>query len=264
MAIDTRGLFWWHSIRLPDGTITPGERSAEVLEEAWDALRLPAVVGKSVLDIGAWDGWNSFRSEAEGASRVVALDSFVWSLDFTRSDEYWDYVRARKDRGEPYDAWGPDCAYWDAKGLPGKRSFDLASTALKSRVETVVADFVTDDLSDLGSFDITLFLGVLYHLREPLLALERLRSVTAELAVIETAAIKVEGHEDASLVEFIPEYTDHFDPTTWYVPTQTALLGMCATAGFGSVEVVNELDVQSRGKITDCRLTVHAHPQPPS
>jgi len=260
LAIDERGLFWWHSIRLPDGTTTPGERAPEVLEQAWEALRLPALVGKSVLDIGAWDGWYSFRAEAEGAARVVALDSFVWSLDFTRSDEYWDYVRIRKERGEPYDSWGPDCAYWDSEGLPGKRSFDLASTALKSRVVPVVADFAADDIGELGSFDITLFLGVLYHLREPLLALERLLSVTEELAVIETAAIRIEAQEDASLVEFISEYTDHFDSTTWYVPTQTALLGMCAAAGFRSVEVVDELDVQSRGEITDTRLTVHARP----
>jgi tRNA (mo5U34)-methyltransferase len=260
LAIDERGLFWWHSIRLPDGTFTPGERTPGVLEQAWDALHLPSLVGKSVLDVGAWDGWYSFRAESEGAARVVALDSYVWSLDFARSNEYWEYVRASEARGERYDLWGPDCAFWDAESLPGKTSFDLASSALNSGVESVVADFVQDDLSGLGTFDVALFLGVLYHLREPLLGLERLRSVTRELAVIETAAIRVEGQEEASLVEFISKYQANFDPTTWYVPTERALFGMCDAAGFSSIEIVDELEVQSRGRIRDYRLTLHARP----
>lgn len=260
MAVDQKGLFWWHSIHLPDGTITPGERGVDVLERAWAAFHLPLLAGKTVLDIGAWDGWNSFRAESEGAARVVALDSFVWSLDFSRSDEYWAYVFDCEARGEPYDRWGPECAYWDAETLPGKRSFDVASAALDSRVETFVADFVEDDISSLGTFDVALFIGVLYHLREPLLGLERLRSVTQELAVIETAAIRVSDHDDANLVEFIPKYDRWFDPTTWYVPTENALRGMCDAAGFSTFEVVDELEVQSRGRITDYRLTAHARP----
>jgi tRNA (mo5U34)-methyltransferase len=101
-----------------------------VLEQAWEALHLPSLIGKSVLDVGAWDGWYSFRAESEGAARVAALDSYVWSLDFARSNEYGEYVRACEARGERYDLWGPDCAVWDAERLPGKTSFDLASSAL--------------------------------------------------------------------------------------------------------------------------------------
>jgi tRNA (mo5U34)-methyltransferase len=260
LAVDETGVFWWHSIRLPDGRVTPGERSLDVLERAWAAFQLPPLDGKTVLDVGAWDGWNSFRAESEGADRVVALDSFVWSLDFSRSDEYWEYVYECEERGERYDPWGPDCAYWDAETLPGKRGFDVAAVALESRVEPFVADFVEADIRSLGTFDVALFVGVLYHLREPLLGLERLRSVTRELAVIETAAIRVSDHEDANLVEFIPKYDRTFDSTTWYVPTENALRGMCDAAGFGTFDVVAELEVQSRGRITDYRLTAHARP----
>jgi tRNA (mo5U34)-methyltransferase len=246
---------------LPDGTVTPGERAPDVLEQSWKAMCVPSLAGKDVLDVGAWDGWYSFRAEAEGGARVVALDSFVWALDFARADEYWEYVYACEARGEPYDRWGPDCAYWDATGLPGKRSFDLASAALQSHVEPAVTDFVNDDLSPLGVFDVTLFLGVLYHLREPLIGLERLRSVTRELAVIETTAIKVEDHEDAALIEFIPDYELNFDPTTWHLPTEKALRGMCHAAGFRTVDLVaSELEQPPRNKITDYRLTVHARP----
>ena len=246
MAIDGAGRFWWHSIAMPDGSVTPGEKSAELLEREWEALHLPALTGRRVLDVGAWDGWFSFRAEASGAARTVALDSFVWSLDFTKAEEYWDYVHACEERGEAYEIWGPDCRYWDPVALLGKRGFDLARDALGSSVEPVAADFMDCELDQLGTFDVALFLGVLYHMREPLRALERLRAVTTELAVVETAAIEVPGLEGPFL-EFVPGYAHNNDPTNWYLPTEAAVLGMCRAAGFSEVATVARLgDAVSR------------------
>lgn len=259
MAVDDRGVFWWHSIDLGDGVVTPGEKTLELQEHEWRSLRLPSLSGKSVLDIGSWDGWFAFRAEREGAARVVAVDSFAWSLDFARSEEYWDYVRACEARGEGFDVWGPDCAWWDGDALVGKRAFDIAHTALDSRVEPIVADVVDGSLAELGPFDVVLFLGVLYHMREPLRALEQLRAVTRDLAAIETAAIEVAGFEDRSLVEFVPGYEINSDPTNWYMPTEQATHGMCRAAGFASSESVARSAVSNhRPGITDYRLVLHA------
>lgn len=260
MAVDGNGLFWWHSIELPDGTVTPGEKSPAVQESQWQQLRLPELAGRTLIDIGAWDGWFSFRAEAEGAQRVVALDEFVWALDFTRADEYWDYVHSCEARHEPHDIWGPECRYWDRTALLGKRGFDRAHAVLGSRVESVVADFMECDLHALGSFDFTLFLGVLYHMREPLRALERLRLITTECAVIETAAIEV-PHLEGPFVEFVPGYEKNNDPTNWYFPTESAVVGMCHAVGFSSVTAVNRRAETPRASgIVDYRLTVHARP----
>ncbi len=260
MAIDADGRFWWHSIELPDGTVTPGDKTPEILAAEWQTLDLPELATRSVLDIGAWDGWFSFRTEAAGAARVVALDEFVWSLDFTRTHEYWEYVHACEARSEPYDQWGPECKFWDPVGLPGKRGFDLVHSAIGSRVESVVANFMECDLREIGTFDIALFLGVLYHMREPLRALERVRSVTGELAVIETAAIEVPDRSGPFL-EFVPGYEINKDPTNWFFPTEEAVLGMCHAAGFSSVTPVGRLAESTRPTgIVDYRLTVHARP----
>jgi tRNA (mo5U34)-methyltransferase len=260
MAVDANGLFWWHSIELPDGSVTPGEKSLVDQEREWNALRLPELTGRTLVDIGAWDGWFSFRAEAAGAARVVALDHFVWSLDFTRADEYWDYVHQCEARNEPYDVWGPGCRYWDPASLLGKRGFDSARDALASRVEPVVADFMETDLRELGSFDIALFLGVLYHMRDPLGALARLRSITTELAVIETAAIEI-ADRDGPLLEFVPGDEVNNDPTNWYLPTEAAAHGMCRAAGFTSVVSVDRHAESPRPTgIVDYRLTLHARP----
>ena len=253
-------MFWWHSIDLGDGVVTPGEKTLELQEQEWSSLRLPSLVGKSVLDIGTWDGWFAFRAERAGAARVVALDWFVWSLDFAASEEYWDYVRACEARGEPFDAWGPECAWWDAEALLGKQAFDTAHASLASKVEPIVADFTDASVAELGPFDVVLFLGVLYHMREPLRALEHLRAVTRDLAVIETAAIEVDGFEDRAFVEFVPGYDVNSDPTNWYLPSEPATHGMCRAAGFASTESVARSQVSNhRPGISDYRLVVHAH-----
>ena len=68
---------WYHSISLPGGVVTPGVNNSPV---ALERLQLPASLsGKTVLDIGAWDGFYSFEAARRGASRVLATDSFVWN-----------------------------------------------------------------------------------------------------------------------------------------------------------------------------------------
>src|SRR5204862_2206249 len=113
---------WFHSIELEPGFVTPGraDTSAQI-----PRLHLPDLRGKSVLDVGAWDGYFSFEAERQGAARVVALDTWVW--------------RENKDRP------------------PRKRGFDIAREALGSTVEACVADFTTVDLDELGVFDVVLF-----------------------------------------------------------------------------------------------------------
>ena len=51
--------------------------------------------------------------------------------------------------------------------------FELAREILGSKAEHRVIDFM--EFTDERKFDIVLFLGILYHMRHPLLALERLR-----------------------------------------------------------------------------------------
>src|SRR5262249_8936967 len=150
----------------------------------------PEVQGRSVLDIGTWDGKYAFRAEQAGARRVVALDHYAWCVDFAERNRYWQSCEAE---GVLPDPDRDNEEFWHADCMPGRRAFDLARKVLGSAVEPVVGDFMTLDLADLGVFDVVLYFGVLYHMREPLTALRRLRRVTGEVAAIETAAVRVLG-----------------------------------------------------------------------
>jgi tRNA (mo5U34)-methyltransferase len=222
-------LYWYHSIDLGDGVVTKGasaqDKGAEIL---------PDVSTRSVLDIGAWDGKFSFLAEQAGADRVVALDHYAWGIDFAARGAYWAECIARgvfpdQSRDET-DFWLPD--------LPGRRSFEFAAATLGSKVEPVVANFQTCDLDELGTYDVVLYLGVLYHMKEPLTSLERVRAVTKEVAVIESEAVHFQGLEHEALLQFYAGSSLRIDFGNWFVPTIEALHNLCRAAGFAEVRTV--------------------------
>jgi tRNA (mo5U34)-methyltransferase len=224
---DTFG--WYHTIDLGNGVVTKGISVQETSPEV-----IPDVTGRSVLDIGAWDGKFSFAAERKGASRVVALDHYAWGVDFVARGAYWaecihNGTLPDQSRDET-DFWLPD--------LPGRRGFDFAKVALDSKVEPVVADFQKVDLDELGRFDVVLYLGVLYHMKEPLTCIERVRAVTNEVAVIETEAVHLQGLDDQVLLQFHAGSSLRTDFGNWYVPTIEALHNLCRAAGFSSVKTV--------------------------
>jgi tRNA (mo5U34)-methyltransferase len=225
---------WHHSIRVGDGVVTPGGKTLEHHHDEILRLQLPSLAGKSVLDIGAWDGYYTFMAEGAGASRVVALDHYAWSVDYQKATEYT--VR-QLDSGQPIRAFHTVPQLWDPAGLPGKRGFDLVHRLLNSRAEVVVGDFMTMDLSALGTFDVVLFLGVIYHLEEPLKALRRVRQLTRGLAAIETEAVLLPGAPGRSLWQFVDAAQLNDDPTIWWVPTLEGLRAACLAAGFSRAEV---------------------------
>jgi tRNA (mo5U34)-methyltransferase len=224
---------WWHSIDLGDGVQTSGRKSAELLQSELAALDFPDVKGRSVLDIGAWDGFYSFESERRGATRVVALDYFTWSLDL---DAQHGYLERCQLAGETPLSWDQVPEVWRPETLPGKACFDTAVMALGSNVESVVADFLEVDLDALGTFDVVLFLGVLYHLTDPFGAIRRLAQVTDEVAIIETAGVEAPGNDDQPALMFFPNDELLGDPTNWWAPNEAALVAMCRAAGFSRVE----------------------------
>ena len=171
LAEQISAISWYHSIALGGGVVTPGNPpDGQMLGRG-----LPDLRAKRVLDIGAWDGYWSFLAEHRGAAEVVAMDHYAWSVDFAARLQYWE---ACEQKGETPDHRLDFTEFWRPETLPGKAGFDLAHRA-GSTVKPVVADFMTVDPSEVGQFDVVLFFGVLYHLRGPLTALERVLGMTA-------------------------------------------------------------------------------------
>lgn len=190
---------WYHSIRFPDGRVTPGHQSEEQLRARIAQFPIPQdLTGKRVLDIGAWDGWFSFEMERRGAT-VVAVD-----------------VREYE-------------------------TFRQAHALLGSRVEYRIDDVLNITPERYGYFDIVLFLGVLYHLKHPLLALERVCALSKDMACVESYVSNASTDAPPAM-EFYEhrELCGQFD--NWVGPNVACLLAFCRTAGFARVQLNSVLD----------------------
>ena len=115
----------------------------------------------------------------------------------------------------------------------------VARAALGSRVDYRMLD--VDELTpqSVGTFDHVLFLGVLYHLRHPLLGLERICALTRDTAYVESFVTdSAEAPNPACTLEFyeIDQLGGQID--NWCGPTTECLLALCRSAGFARVELL--------------------------
>lgn len=113
------------------------------------------------------------------------------------------------------------------------REFQMARELLGSRVEYRILD--VDELSPdrLGRFDYVIFFGVLYHLRHPLMGLEKICALTRETAFVESFVTSGEGCS----LEFYE--TDELGGQTdnWCGPTVKCIEALCRSAGFARVQL---------------------------
>jgi tRNA (mo5U34)-methyltransferase len=196
-------LKWYHSIDLGNGVVTPGvDDSVNKLRRLGFPERLD---GKTVLDIGSWDGFFAFEAERRGAKRVLATDSYVWNGC----------------------TWG------------SKDGFLLARQILGSTVEDRHMDILEMSPEKIGTFDVVLFCGVLYHMRHPLLSLERLASVTSGMAIIETVCGFLWCPDP--VIPFYPDSELFDDPSNWCAPNPAATIAMLKVAGFRDVKIISNV-----------------------
>ena len=110
------------------------------------------------------------------------------------------------------------------------------------------------DPAEIGRFDVVLFMGVLYHLKHPLLALEKRRfgrTRNGSSGIFRAAGRHRPGThvEERPLMEFfeVEDFGGQLD--NWVGPTLPCLMAMCRTAGFARVNLKN---VQDYGAAITC------------
>jgi tRNA (mo5U34)-methyltransferase len=131
------------------------------------------------------------------------------------------------------DVVAVDCVEYD--------DFRVAHRILDSKVDYKLLD--VDELTPefLGTFDIVLFFGVLYHLRHPLLGLERVLALARDTVLVESFVC--DGHlseaervANGCYMEFYETDELGGQIDNWVGPTANCLAAMCRSAGFVRVE----------------------------
>ncbi len=187
------------------------------------------------LDIGCHEGYYSFAMARMGVGRVTGLDVREGNL-----------ARAR---------------------FAARQLGHIGIEFRARNVETL-------DAASLGRFDLTLLLGVVYHLENPMRALRNVRAVTSEVCVVESQVIdEIEGETEwgerdskqpyrgvLALVDDSAEFDGDNNETghtpVALCPSPRALEFMLLQAGFARVEFVDPpegaYEQHARGKRVVC------------
>lgn len=211
--------FWYHTIDLGDGLVTPGWEPIREMNQAMIDFLPLSLEGMSVLDIGCWDGLFSFEAEKRRASRVLGIDNHSGGDGF--SQEKMDAIKG-----------------------DGFKPLMTARTMLGSHIECQVMNVYDITLENTGMFDCTIFFGVLYHLWHPMLALQSIRRVTKKCLFIETH-VNEEIDQFRPLIRFYPR-GEKYESSTWVGPNLLALYEMLLVVGFKKVMVYRFRDYAER------------------
>jgi tRNA (mo5U34)-methyltransferase len=172
---------WVHSIDLGGGLVTPGQWGPPnpCIVQAMDSVDFR---GKKVLDIGSWDGLWAFEAERRGAAEVVAID-LVTQRKFSE-DSSFGLAHAILESKVKYD---PSCSVYDVEKLR------------------------------IDDFDVVIYPGVYYHLKDPLLSFARLRRVMKEGATLIVEGAVIDSIETYARFYYREPYLT--DYSNWWVPT---------------------------------------------
>jgi tRNA (mo5U34)-methyltransferase len=222
---------WFHCIDLGDGlqtkTVSAIGEPVEHPRPTWEKVRacLPEeLAGRSVLDVGCNAGFYAVELKRRGAGRVLGVDS---------------QRNLIRQAGFVRDVLGLDIEYRRVS------VYDL-------------------DPRDTGQFDVTLALGLVYHCKHLVLALEKLFAVTRELLVLETAIYPPEKSPGTFTYEvgglrpllhplaYVENPADAKEAIyNWFLPSIEALRALLKHIGFDEVEVFPA--TQSDRTILACR-----------
>jgi tRNA (mo5U34)-methyltransferase len=223
---------WFHRVDLGGGLFTKTESvMGEPVDHPagpWETIgrRVPAdLTGKTVLDVGCNAGFYAVEAKRRGAARVLGVDG------------QRQHVR---------------------QALLVRRALGLDLEFRRMNVYELTRRRV-------GEFDITLALGLVYHLKHLVLALENLYGVTRELLVVETAVMPPARAPEPfahplgagemrlhalAYVENPPEAKEQV--YNWFLPSVSALSALLRNTGFDEVETV---EVKNERAVVVCRKT---------
>ncbi len=206
---------WYHTIELAPGVVTPGYVD---MRPAAPRVLPDELTGKRALDVGTFDGFWGFEMERRGAQ--------VTAIDLDKIDDAQWPPHKRTELKREVEEFGVELG----------RGFRLASDQLGSQVRRVVSD-VYDVTSDRigGPVDLAFIGTLLLHLRDPVRALDRVRSCLApgaELRLIEPFSVALSLRAPRRPAA---EFQTLRTPFNWWVPNLAGIDAWLRTARFERV-----------------------------
>ena len=255
--------YWYHKIELPGDIITPGWSPMDATKYG-----VPDdLTGKRILDIGAWDGYWTWEALKRGASEVVAIDDF--------SDDLGNHKEVKRNGWYTFDLCREALGYTtEIHGRDNNEKLRIIGWKNDKKQVVIRKEMSVYDIEKLGHFDIVFFFGMIYHMKHPLMALEKISEICDGEIYIESAVVddyspylsKVSEVEPGKLIfkgypnnnmvmEFYPDDQYASNKTNWWVPTIQSLGAMVGSVGFKNVHGWALMDMPQ--ELAHCRGFVY-------
>jgi tRNA (mo5U34)-methyltransferase len=223
---------WYHTIELAPGRETEGMFDLRPFVPRYG---LPeSLEGMRCLDAGTWDGFWAFEMERRGGE-VVGID-----LD---DERLLDFPPRRRPATFPAE--------------PRGANFAVAKEALGSKVERRVVSIYDATPEELGTFDFAFCGSVLIHLRDQLLALERIAGQVREGGRFVSA--EAYWSRAAHLPLALARYrADRPKDVVFWEPNPRAWRRMLWSAGFDEVTEYGRFKLRARAGWTVPHVVHHA------
>ena len=215
--------FWFHSIDFGNGVVSRGMKSHAALEQETTAyFQGLDLTGRSLLDVGAWNGAVSFAAKRRGAGRLVATDKHTWA-----------HPRYR-----------------------GRETFELGRSLLGLDIEAVEIDVPDLSPERVGTFEIVLFLGVFYHLFDAPTLTKRVSELATDLLILETHQDALELGRPGMI--YYSGATLNGDKSNFWGPNPECIYEMLREIGFAKVFYQDSPYCQIEGPYPRGRGIFHA------
>jgi tRNA (mo5U34)-methyltransferase len=238
---DTSRFYWYHTIDLGDGLVTPGLYDYRA---TFDDFHFPADMnGMTVLDVGSATGFFAFEFERRGA-RVISTElPSLRDLDRFPGQSVENSLRKIERMIFPDGLDLESMRRGDSERelyrclLDGP--FQFCRERLGSKVErcySTVYDLTAEKLAIPGGFDLVFVGDVLLHTLYPLKALAALAPLCSGQLVL--AQMLPEGPQEPPAMMYVGGGDPAEDDISWWLPNRSCLVQMLTKLGFPTVEEV--------------------------
>jgi tRNA (mo5U34)-methyltransferase len=208
------------------------QSSREVETDRHDMARLRARIGEIQwfhnweLLPGLWTGGWHAMSEVLPSQHIPCDLSGKRVLDVGCADGYYSFLAESRGAEVVSIDVSPSQGYFFAHEVLGSRAEFHHMSLYDVRAET------------LGTFDVVFCFGVYYHLKHPLLGMERIASVTRDYALVESAVADLALPPGVGASRFLEFAELNNDPTNWWAPNVEGLVQTMRAAGFPRAELL--------------------------
>jgi len=232
---DIRNYYWYHTVELPDGLITPGQYD---FRETIAAFPFPRDMrGMRVLDVGSATGFFAFEFARRGAHVISVELPSLYALDRFPGQDIEQILesirRMMGPRASDLAGAGPRYSADEMYFYLLEGPFEFCRKQLGFPIERCYSTvYELNEAKIGGAVDLAFMGDILLHTLNPLQALAAVAPLARTLVLSQMVP---EGIEEPPAIAYVGGDSLDSDDVSWWLPNEACLMALLKKLGFPKV-----------------------------